>query len=537
MLPQPVAQPPRLWSKYGPDERWDAIVIGSGMGGMTAAAMLSRLGWRVLVLEQHFVPGGFTQTFRRSGYIWDVGVHAVGEVGPDAPSGRLFNDLTGGRLEWAALGSVYDRVHFPGGLEASFPDNRAGFRDELLRIAPDERAAIDGYLARVERDAEAMRSFYRMRVLPGRVGRGAEAMFARTARRAVSTITAQVLREVTSSERLRLVLAAQWGYYGLVPSRSSWAMHALVTRHFLDGAWYPKGGAQALARALLAPVFEAGGWTRVATPVERILIDRGRVTGVKLDSGESVRAPVVISAVGATATVHRLLPDNARSSEWASSLGSLAAGPAYVSLYMGLRGDIGRAGATAANDWYYESTDIERSKWEVTPDGPLPDSPVLYASFPTLKDPSYDPGPDQRHTGEITTFVPWAAFERWRGTRWLRRGPEYKSFKGRLTDHLLEQFLRHKPNLAPFIDRVELSTPLSTDFFTRAVDGSMYGLQPTPGRFQNKWLRPGTPVKGLYLAGSDVGSMGIMGAMTGGMMAAAAAAPRAALPYLRRLSV
>ena len=94
----------RPWSKDSPPGPWDDIVIGSGMGGMTTAATLAALGRRVLVLEQHYVPGGFTHVFNRPGYSWDVGVHAVGEVTRHSMPGRVLHHLTGGKLQWASLG-------------------------------------------------------------------------------------------------------------------------------------------------------------------------------------------------------------------------------------------------------------------------------------------------------------------------------------------------------------------------------------------------------------------------------------------------
>jgi all-trans-retinol 13,14-reductase len=80
----------------------------------------------------------------------------------------------------------------------------------------------------------------------------------------------------------------------------------------------------------------------------------------------------------------------------------------------------------------------------------------------------------------------------------------------------------------------ELSTPLSTEHFTRAAAGAIYGIEPTPERFANRWLRPRTPVPGLFLSGSDVGTAGVIGAMLGGMLAAVAAEPLPALGWLRR---
>ena len=126
----------KYWSRELPEGRqgpWDTVVIGSGMGGMTTTAALAKLGERVLVLEQHYVPGGFTHTFSRKGYTWDVGVHAVGEVTKHSLPGRVLAWLTDDRLQWASLGPVYDEFHFPGGFRIDFPDNPQQFRDNLVK--------------------------------------------------------------------------------------------------------------------------------------------------------------------------------------------------------------------------------------------------------------------------------------------------------------------------------------------------------------------------------------------------------------------
>ncbi|MFT7582141.1 MAG: all-trans-retinol 13,14-reductase [Myxococcota bacterium] len=526
----------KWWNKRGREGTYDTIVIGSGMGGMTCAALLAKLGKKVLVLEQHYVPGGFTHMFKRPGYTWDVGVHAVGEVTKHSVTGRLLKKLTDGELEWASLGPVYDTFEFPDGFAIDFPDSPEAFRANLLAAFPGEGAAIDRYFDRVREVTKSMRAYYMAKALPRALSPLADRLFARKARGYFQENTAEVLAEITDNKKLRTVLASQWGYYGSVPSRSSFAIQALVTKHFSHGGYYPVGGASEIARTLLKTVAKAGGWTRISTDVEEILVEDGKAVGVRLKkTGEEIRAKRVISAAGVMATTQRLLPERFRNASWMNDFKALEPAPAHVCLYIGFKGDIASAGATAANQWFYNTWSTEADSWDVTPEGDIPDAAVLYVSFPSLKDPEHEPGPEQRHTGEIVTFVPWESFEKWRDSRWKKRGDDYEAFKKRLTDKLLSQFLARRPDLAPLVDVVELSTPLSTDTFTRPMKGSIYGIEPTPERFANTRLRPHSPIKNLYFAGSEVVSVGVIGAMMGGVLAAMAAEPLRMIRYMRKV--
>lgn len=530
------------WSRESPDGPWDAIVVGSGMGGMTCAAMLSKLGRRVLVLEQHYVPGGYTHAFPRKGYVWDVGVHAVGEVTHHSLTGRLLDRLTDGRLRWATLGPVYDAFHFPGGFRIDFPDDPEQFRQNLVEAFPDEAEAIDAFLLRVREVAGTMRSYLASRTLPRRLIGPIEWLVARDARKHLLARTDEELAKLTDDPRLRTVLAAQWGYCGAPPSRSSFAVQALITRHFSHGAYYPEGGSPQIARELLRTVADAGGWTRILADVDEILIERGRAVGVRLRDGETIEARRVISAASVASTVRHMLPEAVRQEPWARAVDELEPGPAHVCLYLGFQGDIREAGASAANQWFYETWDSEDDVWQVDDPDALGRPPVLYCSFPSLKDPLHDPGPDVKHTGEVVTFVPWETFARWRGTRSRRgrrsseRGADYARLKEAIETELLERFLERMPGLRPMIDHVELSTPASTDYFVRPVDGSIYGLLPTPERFASDSLRPRSPVRGLFFGGSDVAMVGVIGAMMGGVLAATAAEPFRAIRLLRRVA-
>ena len=530
----------RPWSKRLPadleaSEPWDAIVIGSGMGGMTTAAMLAKLGRRVLVLEQHYVPGGFTHMFSRPGYSWDVGVHAVGEVTERSMPGRLLAHLTDGRLEWASLGPVYDEFYFPDGFRIDFPDSPKQFRDNLVAAFPDEVKGIDEYLRLVRAVSSAMRGYYLSRAAPPLLAWPAQKLMAREAERYLQMNTAEVIEGLTDNPHLRTIFAAQWGYYGSVPSRSSFAIQALVVKHFLWGGYYPVGGASEIARTLLTTVADAGGWTRISTDVEQILVEGGRAVGVRLVGGEEIRAAKVVSAAGIMSTVQRLLPPGLADTDWVRTVDALHPAPAHVCLYLGFEGDVRAAGAGSANKWFWETWDSEFDAWDISSPDDLPRAPVLYCSFPSLKDPRHDPGPEQRHTGEVVTFVPYEIFAEWKDERWKRRGASYDELKQRLHDRLLSQFFDHMPELKPLLKYAELSTPVSTEHFCRPVAGSIYGIEPTPGRFANPWLKPRSPIPGLYFSGSEVASVGVIGAMMGGVLAATAAEPLGAVRMLRQI--
>ncbi|HEX7605316.1 MAG TPA: hypothetical protein VF348_01310, partial [Usitatibacter sp.] len=262
----------------------------------------------------------------------------------------------------------------------------------------------------------------------------------------------------------------------------------------------------------------AGGELRTGATVKGIRVDKGRASGVELTDGTAISAPAIVSDMGALNTVASL-PQGV-GEEWRHEVEALASTLSYVSLYLGLRGDIRALGASPANVWIYESEHVGRI-WDRPLDDP---APGLFVSFPSLKDPSHRD--TLHHTAEVTVPCRWQAFERWEGGTPHHRTPLYEANKSQLEARLLMQFNRHFPGLAPVIDYHEVSTPLSQAFFVGAHRGAMAGLEMSRKRFESEALHVRTPVPGLFLAGQDAASLGVQGAFMGGYMAAAAIEPR-----------
>ncbi len=153
-----------MYKRYSATEDlsgYDYIVVGSGIGGLSTAIFLSKAGKKVLVLESHYVPGGFTQTFNRnSGLVWDVGVHYVGNMDKESSFLRkVFDYLSDQKLNWEFMGDVYDVVNI-GKDQFSFVAGKENLKAKLIAEFPDEQKAIERYFKEVNKAARYAALFF-----------------------------------------------------------------------------------------------------------------------------------------------------------------------------------------------------------------------------------------------------------------------------------------------------------------------------------------------------------------------------------------
>ena len=556
----------RVKEIMGASEEFDAVVIGSGLGGLTCAALLSRQGKKCLVLEQHDVAGGCTHTFEDRGYEFDTGVHYVGGSvcfeGENKTGGRiLFDTMTerSGGMRWTKMDEVYDATRIEGQM-FEMPEGKKNLKKYLLQQFPREAKGIEKYFDMVAEEQKCAPLFYAWKILygylPAFVSDWLQPFMTR-AHIAISDMTVkEALEDITDDPMLRSALTYHYGNYGLSPDKASFAIHCMVANHYFEGGAYPEGGSAEIARRIIPTIRASGGGVLVRARVQSIVIDgetdpaHPQVAGVLMDrDGHAIRAKQVICACGVKAAFTKLLPLRFRhlvagpiralndSSVWRSPRGQTST--AHLMLFVALKGSRAELGLPATNLWINPTKDFDArsrnylrqssdevkqaSRIDDESNAELVDFPSIFLSFPSTKDGDWGRRFPGKSTAHLVAEAPMEWFKEWESGRVHHRGPDYESLKQMFTKKLLEHMFKEYPHLREKVVFAELGTPLTSKFYLAAEGGESYGLGHSPERFRFPWLRPSTPIKGLMLTGSDVLSAGVFGALTSGFLSAIAA--------------
>jgi len=331
-----------------------------------------------------------------------------------------------------------------------------------------------------------------------------------------------------------------YGDYGEVPTRGSFAMNALLWDHFQSGAMYPVGGPSVIAQSIVPIIKDAGGAVLVRAPVSTLLFDDSHDTVIGVEvKGKKIYAPIVISSIGAPQTFQKLVPLSHRYLVERELEGiqhpDIVSHLSLMSLFIGLKtsedgkkcGGINLASSLPSqNYWMFPSWDHSASWQEYdnnsdsnSNDNDYPPSPqpAVFISFPSSKDPTYNTRHPNRPVAVVIAPSKFTEVQKHQHERVKHRGSNYTALKESYKAALLKTFIQEFPHLEDAIDFVDLGTAVTNDYYLGTYRGAVYGLGHTPHRFRQTWLRPETPVKGLYLTGQDVMSAGIVGALIGGV--------------------
>lgn len=504
-------------------EQYDAIIIGSGIGGLTCGSILAQQqGKRVLMLERHFKVGGFTHTFVREGkYEWDVGIHYIGDMQKGRQSRAVFDYITQGGVKWQKMPDQYDCFVFPD-FRFSAVTGKNQYIRALIEQFPDEQSAIEQYFADMKKATKWFEGHMASQLMPkgfgwigNALGKGDDSLPLMT--------TQEYLDTHFKDERLKAILPAQWGDHGLPPEQSTFLVHSTIATHYLYGAWYPIGGSKTIADSIVPVIESTGGKVLVNHTVDEIIIENGKAIGVRVSHKKGKQiiqkeffAENIISNAGAVITYTKLIPDDYPLS-FRDEVAEFPDSVANVTAYLGLKDDPRKLGFQGENYWMYSSTNHNEgfARRNEIIDGKVN---MVYLSFPSLKNPHA-----KAHTAEALTLCDAEPFLQWENQPWKRRDADYEQLKQVIMDAILDFVEEQHPGFKDLIDYCELSTPLSTITFTGFKNGAIYGVPGIRKRYEVDWMGPRTPVKNLYLTGSDAASHGVVGAMMGGVMTASLA--------------
>ncbi|KAM6914597.1 all-trans-retinol 13,14-reductase [Lycodopsis pacificus] len=517
-------------------ENLDAVIIGSGIGGLGLGVLLAKVGKKVLVLEQHDRAGGCCHTFTEKGFEFDVGIHYIGDLQAHKPFRCMLDSMTNGQLQWEPLENPFDQVVLgPPENRRRYPiySGRTRFPEELKKCFPGEEKAIDEYLRLVKKVGRGVWLLVMLKMCSVPLAKflvytGLAQRLSFFFKMAPRSLT-EVVNELTENKDLRAVFAYIFGTYGNMPKDSSFAMHSLLVSHYLNGAWYPKGGASEIAYHMIPIIEKAGGAVLVRAPVNRILFnDANEAYGVSVMKGQEeihIRAPIVISNAGIFNTYQKLLPKELQAMPAIQKQTSMMKnGNGGLSVFVGLNGTKEELGLKADNYWIFAENNLDElveKYYNGKREEAANNVPLLFVASPSAKDSTWEERSPGKSTVSLVSFANYKWFEEWKDDKVTNREPDYKALKQTFIDSILEVVLDVFPKITrDKVEFIDAGTPITNTHYIGAPKGEIYGADHGMARFSPELIatvRPQTPLKNLYLTGQDVFVCGFGGALAGAL--------------------
>lgn len=462
----------------------DIVVIGSGIGGLTAAALLAKTGLQVLVLEQHDRAGGYAHGFKRKKYTFDAGVHLT--------SGCGMQGFAGGQIIRKVLQAVesYEQLEFVkvnpfavvsvGGLSVELPTSINALVEQLGDLFPHERQGLQDLLRLCLQLAEQVAKADDVIASNDLAKMNLELnLLLKYRRSTLADIWGSYIRE----PQLQSIFAALWPYLGLPPEKVSFVYWASMLMGYVeDGAYYCKGGFQGLANALVDGLKQAGGEIRFKCQVTRISVSDSQVQGVFLASGEFIATNTVISNADMLLTVKKLVGESYFPKRYLSRLQNMRPSISIFVVYIVTNLDVVQAGAHH-EAFYYDELDHEVN-YNNSVQGNLS---WMSITIPTLVDDSL--APKGEHIVMLTVLADFEQTSRW--------SPEKAAYVEKMLDFADKKISGLKSHTL----FIEAGSPATLQRYTLNHKGAAYGWDVSPKQVGANRVANKAPIAGLYFAG------------------------------------
>lgn len=474
------------------DKKYDVVIIGAGIGGLTCGALLAKNGFKTLVIEQHSIPGGYCTSFKRNGFIFEAAVHFSESLGEGGRFYQILKELDVEKeIELHKLDPLY-RVFFRDE-SFSIPANLNEYISMLSKEFPKEEKGISELfetIKKLKKEMGELRTPLRpwdKILVPLKFP-----LIFKYHKKTFAEMMADFIEDV----RLKAIISSGWPYVGLPPSKISALQMAgyLYSAHF-EGHYHPNGGAQVLVGTLAKALKKYGGELQLGTEVTKILIENNKAVGVETAKGDKINAKYVVSNADARQTFLKLIGPEKVSDTFLDRLKRMEPSISFFQVWLGVDMNPRDKGITEHEIFYYRSYDPDYV-YNSCLQGKFEEGCGI--AIPTLNDPSL--APENKHIVSLIYPIPYDYKERWR-TENGKRGDSYRKLKDEIKHQLIKTAERVIPELSEHIILSEAATPLTLERYTQNSKGAAYGWASTPDQSGTSRLQPETPINNLYLAG------------------------------------
>jgi phytoene dehydrogenase-like protein len=481
----------------GPHD-YDAIVIGSGLGGLSCAAAFARQGFKPIVIEQHDKPGGFATAFSRpGGFLFDVSLHSttVGERNGVRNLIDGFPEITG--IEFLPHPTLFRAIYPDNDIRVPQRDLNA-FIGILTNVFPEEKEGIAGLF---EDMGGLARDIGRLSNARGQVDMSGFPLEFPHLFKFNNKTWGEMVDTRIKNPRLKAMVSGQWAYYGLPPSKLSCFYYALPFLGYLTaGGFYPKGRSQDISNALAKYIEAHGGKVLLNSRVNRILLKNNNATGVLTADGTEFKSRVVVSNANPFETFRRLIGEQATLPEQEARWQQYSVSLSCFQVFLGLKEDLVKNVGVTDSEIFVEPSYDPEAGYAHALKGDVESGGVAV----TLYDNIYpDYSPRRKNTVNIMTLQGYAPWEKYEKDYFAGNKGAYRKEKERMADILIQKAEKALlPGLSKSIQVKEIGTPLTNVRYTGHVRGAIYGWDQTVNNSGSNRVGHATPIKNLYLAGA-----------------------------------